>query len=151
MDSTEAARDALRGTTIAEKLASIGIERGRMVEIRHLDTVGRDYGITVYLFFEKDLAMTRTLAQMEAEFRGVPEYERPYIRVERFLAFTKENDPSFNRTLDEFPMMIEIASVSEQPDPATARPVPVIIGLMPFLDEFDVDVDLVERSGQKLG
>ncbi|HVP97640.1 hypothetical protein [Methanoregula sp.] len=150
MDNTEAARNALRGTTIAEKLASIGIERGRMVEIRHLDSVGRDYGIAVYLFFEKDLAMNRTLAQVEAEFRGVPEYERPYVRVDRFLAFTQENDPSFLRTLDEFPMMIEIASVSEEPDPATGRSLPVIIGLMPFLDEFDVDVDLTKQSGQNL-
>ena len=150
MDNTEAALNALSGTTIAEKLASIGIERGRTIEIRHLDAVGRDYGIAAYLFFEKDLAATRTLAQVEAEYRGVPEYERPYIRVDRFLFFTQENDPSFNRTLDEFPMMIEIVSVGESPDPATGHPVPVIIGLMPFLDEFDVEEDPVQRSGQKL-
>ena len=150
MDDTQAARDALCGATLSEKLASIGIDRGRMVEIRHLDAIGRDYGIAVYLFFEKDLATDRTLAQVEAEFCGVPEYERPYVRVDRFLSFTLENDPSFNRTLDEFPMMIEIVSVGEEPNPATGRPVPVITGLMPFLDEFDVEEDPVRRSGQKL-
>jgi hypothetical protein len=146
MDNTEAARNALSGTTLSEKLASIGIERGRMIEICNLDTVGRDYGIAVYLFFEKDLATTRTLAQVEDEFREVPEFERPYIRVDRFLRFTQENDPSFARTLDEFPLMIEIVSVSDQPNPATGLAAPVITGLMPFLDEFDVDVDPAERS-----
>jgi len=150
MENILAAWNALPGTTSLEKLASIGIERGRMVEIRHLDAIGHDYGITVYLFFERDLATRRTLAQVEAEFRGVPEFERPYIRVDRFLSFTRENDPSFSRTLDEFPMMIEIASVGEEPDPANGLPVPVITGLMPFLDEFDVEEDPVQRSGQKL-
>jgi len=150
MENTKAAWNALPGTTLPEKLASIGIERGRMVEVRHLDAISRDYGVVVYLFFERNLAMEQTLAQVEAEFRGVPEYERPYIRVDRFLSFTRENDPSFARTLDEFPMMIEIVSVHEDPDPATGRPVPVITGLMPFLDEFDVEEDPVRRSGQKL-
>ena len=150
MENTLATWNALPGTTPLEKLASLGVERGRMVEIRHLAALGHDYGLTVYLFFERDLATGRTLAQVEAEFRGVPEFERPYIRVDRFLSFTRENDPSFSRTLDEFPMMIEIASVSEEPDPATGRSVPVITGLMPFLDEFDVEEDPVRRSGQNL-
>jgi hypothetical protein len=150
MENTQAAWNALPGTTLLEKLASIGIERGRMVEIRHLDAIGRDYGIAVYLFFERDLATGRTVARVEAEFRGVPEYERPYIRVDRFLSFTRENDPSFARTLDEFPMMIEVASVREEPDPVTGGSMPVIAGLMPFLDEFDVEEDPVQRSGQKL-
>ena len=150
MENFLAARNALNGTTLEEKLASIGIERGRMVEIRHLAAIGRDYGIAVYLFFEKDLATSRTPAQVESEFRGVPEYERPYVLIDRFLSFTRENDPSFARTLDEFPMMIEIVSVREEPGPATGQPEPVITGLMPFLDEFDVEEDPVGRSGQKL-
>jgi hypothetical protein len=146
MDNTDAARNALHGKTISEKLASIGIEQGRIIEIRNLNGIGRDYGIDVYLFFEKDLATTRTLAQVEEEYRGVPEYERPYVRVDHFLRFTQENDPSFSRTLDEFPLMIEIVSVSELPDPAPGRVRPVVTGLMPFLDEFDVDVDPADRA-----
>jgi hypothetical protein len=146
MDNTEAARNALHGKTISEKLASIGIEPGRVIEIRNLDGIGRDYGIDIYLFFEKELVTTRTLAQVEEEYRGVPEYERPYVRIDRFLRFTQENDPSFSRTLDEFSLMIEIVTVNELPDPVTGRVTPVITGLMPFLDEFDVDVDPVERS-----
>jgi hypothetical protein len=76
MKDIDAARNALRGTTLPEKLASIGIERGRMIDIRNLDAIGRDYGIGIYLFFEKKLATTRTLAEVQAEYRDVPEYER---------------------------------------------------------------------------
>jgi hypothetical protein len=145
MKDNDAARNALRGSTLPEKLASIGIERGRMLDIRNLDAIGRDYGIGIYLFFEKKLATTRTLADVQAEYRDVPEYERPYVRVDRFLRFTKENDPSFNQTLEEFPLMIEIVAVGEMSDAVTGRPTPFVTGLMPFLEDFDVDVDLVEQ------
>lgn len=151
MDNTAAALAALRGTTIPEKMASIGIDKGRMVDIRNLDEIGRDYGIAVYLFFEKDLATTRSLTVVLEEFRSVPEYERPFIRVDRFLAFTKENDPSFARTIEEFPLMIEIVSVGEGPDAETGKNQPFATGLMPFLDEFDVDTDPVAtKNGQPL-
>jgi hypothetical protein len=143
MDNAQAAWTALPGTTLSEKLASIGIERGRMIEIRHLDEIGRDYGIIVYLFFEKDLATTRALTQVENEFRNVPEYERPYVKVDRFLQFTRENDPSFVRTLEAFPLMIEIVTVGELHDPSSGHILPYITGLMPFLEDFDVDVDSV--------
>jgi hypothetical protein len=145
MKDTDAARNALRGATLPEKLASIGIERGRMIDIRNLDAIDRDYGIGIYLFFEKKLATTRTLAEVQAEYRDVPEYERPYVRIDRFLRFTKENDPSFDQTLEEFPLMIEIVAVGEMSDPATGRPTPFVTGLMPFLEDFDVDVDPVEQ------
>jgi hypothetical protein len=146
MNDTDAARNALRGTTIPEKMASIGVERGRMIDIRDLDKIGSDYGIGIYLFFEKDLATTRPLAEVQEEYREVPEYERPYIRIDRFLQFTKQNDPSFARTIEEFPLMIEIVAVGEIHDPATGSTTPFVTGLMPFLDEFDVDIDLVEQS-----
>ncbi|MFZ0004756.1 MAG: hypothetical protein WCC86_06585 [Methanoregula sp.] len=145
MDNTKAARDALPGTTIPEKLASIGIERGRMIEVRDLEEIGRDYGIVVYLFFEKDLATNHEFAQIENEFRNVPEYERPYVKVDSFLKFTRENDPSFNRTLDEFPLMIEIVTVGELHDPQTGNAQLFITGLMPFLEDFDVDTDLLSQ------
>ena len=98
----------------------------------------------VYLFFEKELATTRSLAEVQEEYRGVPEFERPYVRVDRFLAFTKENDPSFARTLDEFPLLVEIVAVGQETDPGTGKIQPFATGLMPFLEEFDVDTDLVE-------
>jgi len=148
MDNTEAARNALHGTTLLEKLASIGIEKGRMIEIRHLNEVGRDYGIPVYLFFEKDLAFSRTLDQVEDEFREVPEFERPYVDVDRFLKFTRENDPSFSQTMDEFPLMIEIVAIGERGNPGHV--VPFITGLMPFLDDFDVNDDPVSHTKENL-
>jgi len=151
MDNTAAALAALRGTTIPEKMASIGVDKGRMIDIRNLDEIGRDYGIVVYLFFEKDLATSKSLAEVQEEFRGVPEFERPFIRVDRFLEFTKENDPSFARTIEEFPLMVEIVSVGESPDPETGKPGPFATGLMPFLDEFDVDTDPVAtQNGRPL-
>ncbi len=145
MVDTETTRDALRGVALQEKLASIGVEHGRMVEIRNLDAIGRDYGIDVYLFFEKDLAATRTLDQVEDEFQEVPEFERPYVKANRFLQFTEENDPSFTHTLDTFLLMIEIVGLSERRDPITGCSIPVITGMMPFLDEFDVDIDPAQR------
>ncbi len=149
MDDTAAAWNALRGATFLEKLTLIGIERGRTVDIRDLAAIGRDYGIGIYLFFEKDLATTRTLEEMQEEFRDVPEYERPYVSVARFLQFTKENDPSFARTLEEFPLMIEIVAIGEIRNPATVTTTPFVTGLMPFLDEFDIDVDPTAQSQER--
>jgi len=63
MDNTAAALAALRGTTIQEKMVSIGVDKGRMIDIRHLDEISRDYGIMIYLFFEKDLATTQESLQ----------------------------------------------------------------------------------------
>jgi hypothetical protein len=146
MKDTDAARNALRGTTLPEKLASIGVESGRMIDIRNLDAIGRDYGIGIYLFFEKKLATTRTLVEVQEEYLNVPEFERPYVRVDRFLEFTKKNDPSFAHTIKEFPLMIEIVTVGEMHDSKTGSTAPYVTGLMPFLDEFDVDIDPVERS-----
>ena len=41
--------------------------------------------------------------------------------------------------------MIEIVVVGDMPDPATCRTTPFVTGLMPFLEDFDVDVDPVEQ------
>jgi hypothetical protein len=141
-----AARDALPGTTFTEKLASLGIERGRMLDIRDLDDIGREYGVDIYLFFEKDLATAKTLAEVQSEYKEVPEFERPYVRIDSFLRFTRENDPSFSQTLNEFPLMIEIVTVGETPGAGTGSAVPFVTGLMPFLDELDVDSDPVEQA-----
>lgn len=130
---------ALPGTTVIEKIASLGIAGGREVDIRELDRITRKYGIEIYLFFEKDLVHTRTIGQVIEEYRHVPEFERPYIAVDRFIAFTKENDPSFAQTLKEFPLMVRIVTVGEKPSGDGRGEVPYVSGLMPFLDELDVD------------
>ncbi len=141
MESNAAWR-SLPGTTILEKCTSLGIASGAKIDIRDLDKTGRRYGINIYLFFEKDLVRTHTIEQVQEEYKGVPEFERPYIRVDRFLAFTKKNDPSFEQTLREFPLMIEIVVIGEMRSADGSRMVPFVSGLMPFLDELDVDAEL---------
>jgi len=136
-----AAWDALPGKITEEKLRSLGAMKGSMLDIRMLDEICRRYDVEVYLFFEEDLARTRTLESVLEEFGPVPEYGRPYITVGSFLRFTRENDPSFERTMRDFPLVIEVMNTGEMLSPAYGTPVRFITGLMPFLDEMDVDAD----------
>jgi hypothetical protein len=139
---TMSAWEALPGKTPAEKLGSLGIMEGRNLDIRMLDEMSRKYGIEVFLFFEEDLACTRTLESVLEEFEIFPEYGRPFVSIGSFLRFTRENDPSFEQTMREFPLMIEIVTTGEMQSPKYGTPVPYITGLMPFLDELDVDGQL---------
>jgi len=129
---------ALGGITPAEKLGTIGVTEGRTLDVRFLDEIARTYGVTIMLFFEEDLARTRTFESVQQEFSHAGEFERPYIAVGRFLKFTSENDPSFEQTMLELPLMIEIVTVGENRTKEGGT-VPYIAGLMPFLDELDVD------------
>ena len=122
-----------------EKLLSLGIEKRRTLDVRTLDEIARNYGVAVYLFFEEELARNRTLESVEKEFGTFPEFERPFIGVEKFLKFTRENDPSFDQTLTDFPLMVEIVTIGETRAPSGEITVPYVTGLMPFLDELDVD------------
>ena len=130
---------ALGGKTPAEKLGSLGVFEGRILDVRFLDEIDRTYGVAVILFFEEDLARTRTLESVQEEFFNTPEYERPYIAVSNFLRFTRENDPSFEQTMREFPLMVEIVTVGESHTKDDGKTVPYVAALMPFLDELDVD------------
>jgi len=132
---------ALPGATPAEKLATIGITVKKSVDIRKLGTISENYGVPVFLFFEEDLARNRSLESVLAEFGNVPEYERPVILVESFLRFTQENDPSFEQTIEEFPLMVEIVVIGEVPLDNDPVPVPFIACLMPFLDELDMSAE----------
>lgn len=130
---------ALPGSTPEEKLQSLGIIPGKKVDIRTLGRIANTHRVNITLFFEEDLARTRTLESVREEFGHFSEFERPYVDVNRFLAFTRENDPSFEATMDAFPLMIEIVTVGQDIPAAGKEPVLVVTGLMPFLDEFDVD------------
>jgi hypothetical protein len=132
---------ALPGATPAKKLATIGITVKKSVDIRKLGTIAENYGLAVYLFFEEDLARNRNLESVLAEFRDVPEYERPAILVESFLRFTQENDPSFEQTMDEFPLMVEIIAIGEAPLGNDPEPAPYVTCLMPFLEELDLSAE----------
>jgi len=136
-----AAWEALPGKTPGEKLRALGAIEGSMLDIRLLDEISRKYDVEVYLFFEEDLARTRTLESVLEEFDPVPEFGRPYVTVGSFLRFTRENDPSFERTMREFPLVIEIVNTGEMQSKQYGTTVRFIAGLMPFLDEMDVDTD----------
>jgi hypothetical protein len=133
--------EALPGKTTEEKLRSLGAMKGSMLDIRMLDEIHQSYDIEVYLFFEAELARSRTLESVLEEFDSVPEYGRPYVTVGSFLRFTRENDPSFEQTLREFPLVIEIVNTGEMQSARNGTTVRFITGLMPFLDELDLDSD----------
>jgi hypothetical protein len=138
---------ALPGTTPAEKLGSLGVAEGRILDVRFLDEIARTYGVEVILFFEEELARTRTLESVQQEFFNAGEFERPYIAVGRFLTFTRENDPSFEQTMRELPLMIELVTVGET-RLKNGKTVPYIAGLMPFLNELDVDAPAPQSGFQ---
>jgi hypothetical protein len=130
---------ALPGSTPVEKLQVLGVEKNARVDICRLDEISRKYGVTIYLFFEEDLALNNPLETVLLEYGSVPVFERPFISVPDFLRFTRENDPSFEQTLREFPLMVEIISSGNTLTGTDGNDVPVVTGLMPFLDELDVD------------
>jgi hypothetical protein len=138
---TSAAWTHLPGTTSFEKISSLGIAGGKRIDIRELDTTSRKYGIEIFLFFEKDLVHSLTIEQVIDQYRDVPEFERPYIPVDRFIEFTKENDPSFAQTIEEFPLMVDIVVIGDMKAASGEGEVPFVSGLMPFLDELDVDAE----------
>ena len=48
-----------------------------------------------------------------------------------------------NRLCGELPLLIEVVTIGEMPSPKSGTSVRYISGLMPFLDELDVDTDPV--------
>lgn len=139
-----AAWAAVPGTTHTEKLRHLGIIPGTPVDIRRLGTIADNYGVAIWLFFEEDLARTKPLESVLDGFARVPEYERPVILVESFLRFTQENDPSFEQTMDEFPLMVEVVAIGEIAPGSGGKPEPYVTCLMPFLDELNLDAELPE-------
>jgi hypothetical protein len=133
---------ALRGDTPAGKLGTLGIVPGKKADIRKLGTIAENYGVPVYLFFEEGLARNQSLESVLAGFEKVPEYERPVILVGSFLRFTQENDPSFEQTMDEFPVMVEIITIGEATLDTGKAMVPYVTCLMPFTDELDFSTGL---------
>ena len=137
---------ALSGSTPEEMLGSIGITPGKKVDIRKLGRFANTHGIEIILFFEEDLARTRSLESVRQEYGHFSEYERPYVDVNSFLRFTRENDPSFEATMEEFPLMIEIVSVGGMPSQKGNTVSLFATGIMPFLDEFDVNAPAPEPN-----
>jgi len=136
-----AAWAALPGKTPEEKLGHLGLVQGASVDIRKIGRIADNYGLPIYLFFEEDLARSRELPAVLVEYADVPEYERPVILVESFLRFTQENDPSFEQTMEEFPLMVTIVKTGSDLTGHGPSPSPYVTCLMPFLDELDLEAE----------
>lgn len=129
----------IAGDSVAEKMQTLGIIVGRKADVRKLAEIADAFGIEAVVYFEKDLAETSTYETDLNDFSGDDEFNRPFILANSFIKFGSENDPSFMSRLKEFPLMISIIEVSERRDGSSV--IPYIKGLMPFLDEFDVDAE----------
>ncbi len=79
--------ESLQGKTTEEKLRSLGVMRGSMLDIRMLDEISRKYDVGVYLFFEEVLARTRSLESVLKEYDPVPEVWPPLHHCREFPPF----------------------------------------------------------------
>ncbi|MDE4907208.1 hypothetical protein L0665_01020 [Methanogenium marinum] len=129
----------IAGDSVAEKMKTLGITVGKKIDVRKLGEIADTFGIEAVLYFEKELAKTSTYEADLKDFAGDDEFNRPFILANSFIKFGSKEDPTFPSRLIEFPMMISITEVSERHD--GSRVIPYIKGLMPFLDEFDVDAE----------
>jgi len=125
----------LPGASPLEKLNSLGIAPGKKVDLRELAAAAGTYGIVVYLFFDEQLARTTSLELIIHQFRDVPEFERPYVRVEEFLRFVQENDPAFHQVMQAHPITPEVIIVAEIAANPAIPALVYITALMPYLDE----------------
>lgn len=141
---------AVPGKTPVEKFGSLGLIPGTKVDIRKCATIAENYGAEIWLFFEEDLARKKPLPEVLAEYAGVSEYERPVILVESFLRFTQENDPSFEQTMEEFPLMVDVVATGVRPGDSTTGPQMYATCLMPFLDELDLEAESPAPGMQEL-
>lgn len=129
----------IAGDSVEEKMLSLGINVGRKTDIRKLGEIGDVYGVEAVVYFEKDLAETSTYEDDLKNFASADEFCRPFVLANSFIRFASENDPSFASRLKEFPMMIQVIEVGVRTE--GSRTIPYIKGLMPFLDDFDVDAE----------
>lgn len=127
----------LAGETDEERYNSLGVKKGAKLDILDLKKIHDMYNLRAVLYFEKDLAENSTYEKDLTDFAGFDEDMRPFIEVEKFIQFGTENDPTFKGRLSEFPLMITIISTGIID--LGEKKIRYIKGLMPFLDDFDVD------------
>ena len=129
--------DTLPGATDEEKFLSILVKPGEQLDILELNKIHDDYGVVVVLYFEKELAENSTYEKDLVDFAGHDDDMRPFIEVEKFISFGTENDPTFKNRLKEFPLIIKVLSTGVIA--GEGKKTRYIKGMMPFLDDFDVD------------
>lgn len=124
---------------VEEKLRKSGIVPGKRMDVRALEAIANTEKVEIILFFEEDLGKEENYDAVRQQFAHVPEYERPFVRVQSFLRFAAESDPTFHARLAEFPLKIEIIGFAEYQDGGKTKK--IVKGLMPFLSEIDFDSD----------
>ncbi len=127
----------LPGSSIVEKYHHIGIVPGEEIEIQALSVLAENYGILIILYFEEDLARNSCYEKDIITFQNDGEYERPFIRIDRFMDFQKRNNPVFDEALAMVPLMVEIITAGTMQTNAGDQP--LVTALLPFLDELDLD------------
>ena len=133
--------DTIKGDTFEEKMNNLSIAVGKPIDVMELIRLKKLYGIESVLYFEPELADKSTYEKDIADFAAADEFERPFIAADRFVEFGKENDPTFEGRLKEFPLMVTVHSFGERKT-ESGTPIKYIKALMPFLDEFDVNKDI---------
>ena len=104
---------------------------GLVVDIRALDRIQKKTGCEVLLYFEEDLAYNSTYEKDLKEYGHFPEHERPFIFLQIFLEIQREMNRLFDEILKQIPLGITIVRMDEM----NGRP--MVVGLLPFLDEMD--------------
>lgn len=133
--------DTIKGDTFEEKMNNLSIAVGKPIDVMELIRLKKLYGIESVLYFEPELADKSTYEKDLADFAADDEFERPFIAADRFVDFGKENDPTFESRLKDFPLMVTVHSFGER-NTESGTPIKYIKALMPFLDEFDVNKDI---------
>jgi hypothetical protein len=103
---------------------------GAFFDIRDLEKIKPEL---IILYFEPELARTSTYEADLGTYHGVASHMRPFIEVREFLDFQREMSAMFDDSLKEVPLMIEIVGIERQKNQV------VVKGLLPFLDELDLE------------
>ncbi|MCP1662923.1 MAG: hypothetical protein D5R99_05035 [Methanocalculus sp. MSAO_Arc1] len=119
----------------SDECSTFAVAPGEKVDILELEELGRRYDISIYLYFEEDLARSSSIEKDIETFKDVSEYERPFIRLEKFIAFASTQDREFREKLKELPLILEVISCGDAVIEGENRR--YITTLMPFLDEME--------------
>jgi len=129
--------EKLEGESIEDKFSSIGLNTGDKVDFRELKKIDEQYNIDVILYFEEEIAKNSTYEADLKKYAGVPEYERPFVKLKSFLRFISECDPEFEPRLDMFPLMADIIKMGEHGGEGAGKKKVMVKVLLPFSNELD--------------
>ncbi|TAJ45707.1 hypothetical protein [Methanofollis fontis] len=91
----------LPGADTAERFAGLGIRAGEGVSLLSLRGIADDHGVEVWIYFDPAIARTSSIEADLVDFEFVPEPDRPFMELRRFLLFMESIEPGFDATLGE--------------------------------------------------